>query len=359
MARIAGGYRTVAEFQQFELDASASGRGAASDESLAAAWRCEPLTGGRAQCPEPSLLGSSLLAAFAMSEGSYRFTVSVSDGHESDSAAVVVEVIPGEPLPVVTLTALREHPDPSAELQLSSSLSASSTVYSLAARSWHVTEIDGLGGPELGRVALDAPSALLSDPGGANLVVSRGVFAPGGVYRFSLTATFAPPAEVAASEQTSLGSIELQFNQPPFGGALVVSYEGQGLALLDTYTLRATGWSDPEGHTPLTYSYSYSEEGSAVQTSLGAAAVPAYTEIKLPAGRNTVYVTVHDQRGATATANVSVTTAAVTVTSEIASSLITAGKEAIEDGKPAATLMLANGLSTALNQAGAAVIVYS
>jgi hypothetical protein len=58
--------------------------------------------------------------------------------------------------------------------------------------------------------------------------------------------------ELSRLPHTTSPQIVVSVNRGPVGGSVAVS-PSSGTALMTNFTMRASGWTDPEGDLPLTY----------------------------------------------------------------------------------------------------------
>jgi hypothetical protein len=192
------------------------------------------------------------------------------------------------------------------------------------------------------------------------LVLAPDTLAPGGRYRFTVTARdpASPPGGVSAY-------VDMEVNEPPAGGAAVVAPR-EGFSLETRFDLRTVNWVDADA--PLWYKFTYEvvgsgEAGSLTEFSPAAEArgvrMPA---AGLPAFGYAVRVTavVRDAFGSLANASttVAVRTRAMDAAAEeqFVDDLLAENEAALRNGDPESVLAATAGLAALLNRPVAAQV---
>jgi len=358
VAIIAGGSRSVGEYQEVVLDASESGDDDEPDAELLASWTCEG-DGDEAACPNE--MSTSLVTddpPLALPVGEYVFTVSVSKIEKPDevaSASVRVVVKAGAALPVATVTLPPgEKHDNTAKFAIAGEITPSPDVSeseSVITYTWSAEMIAEWGGDAVGAVDLGGDTSATGSTN-PNLVINPNILAAGGLYRFTLEGTQEVALERRALQATALvafAQVEAQFNQPPFGGSLAVSWEGEGQAILDRYTMKGKDWQDPDGDLPLRYSFSYLLHGDAARTQVQSPQLSSSLSVRLPPGSITLIITVHDQIGAKAERNTTVTVPEVVLNTDQIGGLVEEELAAASSGEPEKALSTANAIVSVVN----------
>ena len=217
-----------------------------------------------------------------------RFTVLGVLGDRNGTASQVVQLVPGAP-PVVAIDA-PELINPTQQLRMDSTASRDKLQCASLAPTGTTCKADygwSLLSNNLDLVTSAVSPSLLAAP---SLLLKR-YTTFGTTYVFQLTVRH--PTETGGE---GLAQVEVQGNDPPFGGALTVTPNISAFGSMLTF--RVLGFTDIPEHLPLRYRFEYCLEGACnPSTKFGLSdpqMKPLYTNDQLPTGNLTIVVAAID-----------------------------------------------------------------
>jgi hypothetical protein len=361
VALIGGGDGVVGETPLTLSGASSYDPDGAPLSSLSFAWSCARVDTSDSACVARdgtvAALGSApaqrLQLAGAASGAKYTVTLTVTLGGRSSSTSTSLTVLPGA-IPLVAIAgnaALSGAKVNPTDQQVLFAV-ASSTIPGGVTTRWAVAEQTGVSGPLLD---LSDPAVCATPVTSASMVLRSAALVPGARYTFQLSATDTVGA-VGLANATVITSV------PPRDGWADVS-PPNGVALSTDFVMRASSWVADLDEMPLTYSATYSVEGSTdapVSLTNGAFQESPNITMQLPAGLAsagnviTLRLVVRAAYGATAVSDASVVvTWPVFEDAAAVSSFVDDATEraieALESGDTSAALQVVGGLAALLN----------
>ena len=236
IARIAGGgLRQVGRSSTLALDGSGSEDPDESSEPFEYSWECSAMSAS-ASCADLPLFATAIVsvAPDTLAIGMYQFTLTVTKGARSDSAAAAIDIVSGSP-PIVTIDALT-----SAKYNADTDfLSVSGSV----ASSLGVTSVWTMEGSDVAApfLAKGLPIEFVANKNYA--AVSLASLTPGSQYTIRLSAT-------DSAGESTFSAATLLMNEAPTSGSISIS-PAAGSALETSFLLAALNWVDDD--IPFTY----------------------------------------------------------------------------------------------------------
>ena len=168
-----------------------------------------------------------------------------------------------------------------------SKVDASSTKVSIKTYHWTMSPPDA---------DLRLLSVCSTGPSQANLVLLPNSLRAGASYIFELTA-------IASNGRQAFARVKVLMNRAPFGGKCVLEYDPPALALQSDILLAARQWFDDDpSDYPLSFSFSYLEDGVASTRELGKRSYAPSAMLRKPSeGNLTIFCYVYDSYLAVAT----------------------------------------------------------
>ncbi|KAK3283510.1 hypothetical protein CYMTET_8794, partial [Cymbomonas tetramitiformis] len=357
---VSGGDATVGSSTPIALDASDSLDPDAEAGEITFTWRCNR-NDNTDDCRDASgallpatMRGHQVSMRLQGSEPAvnYTFTVVGAKGARRGEVSVFVSVSGGAKA-ALQIEPLLDPVNSGDRLRLRSV--AASVAPSEVQYSWAVV-------PSQSSHPLRLSSSTLSsiDSYQADLILTEGALAPGGVYTFRLT--------VADSAGSATTQTRVEVNQPPIGGRVTAltsaDGSGHGIAYSDMFDLKTFDWEDAD--PPLLYSFSYRvvrAEVAATEVAISLfAPAPTHTSEISAAGLETegFAVTVigmaRDSLGAVAWSEVNITVtppfdqADSAAAEALAADLAATGDKALLDGNVEGALVQVDSIITLLQQ---------
>ena len=266
-----GSAQSVSLAYPFSLDASASYDVDYPDDSsrLSYKWNCvevSPKFGGvcpgfddplfRKTLPNLNVPGDSLIA-----ESSYNFSVVVeATGSAAASTAYTVVSVKGRTIPRVSMINSAAKYNPASKVVVSGIITADPEVSGDEGVTAYWEAVDGT--IEIEAIALTPVAWDPYVPDSASyvarfeLTVAPNTLVAGLKYQFMLSAKYENDPK-----STSTAFVEVNMNEPPRGGNLVITSDvtglSSGIAMNETFTFRSSKWADDFDDLPLQYSFSY------------------------------------------------------------------------------------------------------
>ena len=341
--------------------------------SLTFAWNCF-VGNSSSPCAATIAPGPVVQLAAALqplSPGVYTFQLVVSKDIRTASAQTVVTLLPATapPQPAVSIAAVvQTFLSPTASLTLSATAVPVSPSDAISV-CWSMSPLSNATATALGAGVLDDPCfanggscTVSSTPtsSAAFVLLPGALVENGGTYTLRVTAT-----ETGQTAGSAWADIVLPpLARRPQGGSLALIGTANGTALVTSFNLSATGWSNglSTADMPLSYSFGYvpTSQLSATPTTLTpfqTASSESFTSsVFLPAGNWTIFVLAASNRGAQSTLADAVAAGRPVIVSapsavQVSAAAISAG--ALAGSQPAQAMQLASGIAQTLNAGGA------